>query len=105
MIVVLLSKSQFPRDVDLPAQFRAAGEAHRVVTCRAVRVWEERGHVRNQQRASLEVFFKGQRDDHVVLVPHVEGIVGKLMRLKRRVVEDLALRWIFHTLVFITMGT
>lgn len=45
-------------------------------------MWKEGGDVGDgsqQQRAALGAFVRRQRDDHVVLVPHVEGIVGEWM--------------------------
>lgn len=66
-------KSEIPRDP------RASLEGRRV-TCWAVGVRKEGGDVGNaaqQQRAVLGTLFSGERDDHVVLVPHMEGVVGK----------------------------
>lgn len=80
----LHQKSHLPRDVEPLGCGRAAGEVHGVVTRRAVR--EERGDVgdgSHQQRADLGVLVVGQRDDHVVLVPHVEGVVRERVRWRR----------------------
>lgn len=81
-------KSELPQDSDgVPGAWsRAAGESQRAVTGGAVRVWEERRDVGNgskQQRAGLRAFIAGQREDNVVLLPHVEGIVGKWMHWGR----------------------
>ena len=84
-------KSDLPRDVEPSGCRRADGEVHRVVTRWAVR--EERGDVgdgSHQQRADLGVLVVGQRDDHVVLVPHMEGVVRKRVRW-RRMAEGRAL--------------
>lgn len=82
--IPLHQKSHLPRDVEPLGCGRAAGEVHGVVTRRAVR--EERGDVgdgSHQQRADLGVLVVGQRDDHVVLVPHVEGVVRERVRWRR----------------------
>lgn len=85
-------KSHLPRDVEPLGCGRAGGEVHRVVARWAVR--EERGDVgdgSHQQRADLGVLVVGQRDDHVVLVPHVESVVRKRVR-RRKVAVGRALR-------------
>lgn len=90
------------RVLELP---RAAGEALRARW--AVRVWEERGDVRDggqQQRAGQGALILRQRDDHVVLVPHVEGVVGE--RVGRRVTENQAVLGVgFCALFFIASWT
>lgn len=59
-----------------------------------------------QQRAGLGavVVRRGQRDDYVVLVPHVEGVVGEGMD-GRRVAGDHALRVVLRLLVFVASRT
>jgi len=76
-------KSELPRDADLLGWPGASWEGLRTVFCWGVQVWEERGDVGDggqQKRASLGAFVLGQRDDYVVLVPHVEGVVADRMR-------------------------
>lgn len=78
-----MSQSELPQDAGVPGPWpRAARENQRAVTGGAVREREERRDVGDggqQQRAGLGAFTVGQRDDDVVLVPHVEGVVGKWM--------------------------
>lgn len=67
----------------LSVRRRAGGEIWRTMTCWAVWVWKEWRHVRDgsqQQWAVLGAFFMGgQGDNHIILVPHVESIMGKWM--------------------------
>lgn len=83
------SESELPRDADLLGLCRTAGETLR--TGGAVHVWKERrdvGDGSQKQRAVLGAFILRQREDHVVLVPHVESVVGK--RVGRRVTKGHA---------------
>lgn len=73
--------SDLPGEDHVPVGPRAAGVG-RGVTGGAVGR-EEGGDVGDggqHQRAGQRALLLGQRDHHVVLVPHVEGIVGKRVR-------------------------
>lgn len=101
------AKSDLPRDADLSGWPWADGERQRAVACRAVWVREERGHVGDggqQHRAGLGAFVVGQRDDHVVLVPHMEGVVGKWVHW-RRMAGGRVLRVVVLFLLFIAGRT
>lgn len=85
----------------------AAGENQRAVAGGTVRVWEERrdvGNGRQQQRAGLRAFIVGQRDDNVVLVPHMKGIMGKRMHWGR-MAGGQVVRVVVFVQVFITSRT
>lgn len=76
----------FPGEAGLSFWSRAGGEIWRMtmkrMTCRAVWEWKERWDIRDgsQQRwAVLGASVMGQGDNHIILVPHVESIMGKWM--------------------------
>lgn len=72
-----------------------------------LRVWEEGGDVGDggqQQRAGLRALVWRQRDDHVVLVPHVEGVVGEGVH-RGGVAEAHQLRVVVHVLLLVACRT
>lgn len=86
------SQSELPVAADVSDRSRAV--EHQGARW-AVRVREEGGDVGDgghQHGADLgALVVAGQRDDHVVLVPHVEGVVGERVH-QRRVAGGRALR-------------
>lgn len=88
--------------MSLLAPGAAAGVGRGVVTGGAVGHREEGGDVGDggqQQRAGQGALLLGQRDHHLVLVPHVEGIVGK--RVHGRMVAQGHMLQVVLVVVFV----